>query len=106
MSHQSNTTTADDPKKYRGEAEEKAAWAKEPLIRTRKYMDDQGFWDDTKEETLLAEVKAEVEAAVKEFESPKDWQQDEPFRHVFGTEHANITEQHQDFLANVERESK
>ncbi len=47
-----------------------------------------------------------MEAAVKEFESPKDWRQDEPFRHVYGTEHANITEQHQDFLAHVEREAK
>ena len=32
-------------------------------------------------------------------------QQDEPFRHVFGTEHAVIEEQHQDFLANVAREA-
>jgi len=69
------------------------------------YLDAQGYWNDAKEEALLAEVKAQVEEAVKEFESPKDWQQDEPFRHVFGTEHANITEQHQDFLANVEREA-
>ena len=98
-------TTADDPKKYRSEAEEKKAWTKEPLIRTRLYLDAQGYWDDAKEEALLLEVKAQVEEAVKEFESPKDWQQDEPFRHVFGSEHANITEQHQDFLANVEREA-
>ena len=99
-------TTADDPTKYRGKAEEDDAWKKEPLIRTRMYLDKKGYWDDAKEEALLAEVKAQVEAVVKEFESAKDWQQDEPFRHVYGTEHANITEQHQDFLANVAREAK
>jgi pyruvate dehydrogenase E1 component alpha subunit len=98
-------TTADDPKKYRTEAEEKKAWAKEPLIRTRKYLEQKGFWGDAKEEALAAEVKAEVEAAVKEFETPKDWRQDEPFRHVYGTEHAGIAAQHQDFLANVKREA-
>ncbi len=99
-------TTADDPTKYRTIAEEKKAWKKEPLVRTRQYLQKKGYWDDAKEEALLAEVKAKVEAAVKEFESPKDWQQDEPFRHVYGTEHANITAQHQNFLANVAREAK
>lgn len=99
-------TTADDPTKYRSKAEEDVAWTKEPLLRTRKYLDKKGYWDDAKEEALLAEVKAKVEAAVKEFETAKDWQQDEPFRHVYGTEHANISEQHQDFLANVAREAK
>lgn len=99
-------TTADDPTKYRAVEEEQAAWKKEPLIRTKMYLDKKGFWDDAKEEALLAEVKAQVEETIKEFESPKDWKQDEPFRHVYGTEHANITEQHQDFLSNVEREAK
>jgi len=98
-------TTADDPTKYRTKEEEDCAWQKEPLIRTRQYLVDQGFWNDEKEADLLAEVKAQVEATVREFESPKDWQQDEPFRHVYGTEHANITAQHQDFLANVAREA-
>ena len=98
-------TTADDPKKYRTEEEEKQAWEKEPLIRFNKYLQNKGYWDDAQEEALRGEVKAKVEEAVKEFESPKDWQQDEPFRHVFGTEHAGITEQHQDFLANVAREA-
>ena len=98
-------TTADDPKKYRGEEEEKCAWAKEPLLRTRKYLTDKGWWDDAREEALLAEVKGKVEDAVKEFESPKDWAQDAPFRHVYGTEHAGLSEQHADFLRNVELEA-
>jgi len=98
-------TTADDPKKYRTTEEEKSAWEKEPLLRFNKYLKDKGFWDDSKEEALRSELKAQVEEAVQEFESPKDWKQDEPFGHVFGTEHEVITEQHQEFLANVEREA-
>jgi pyruvate dehydrogenase E1 component alpha subunit len=98
-------TTADDPKKYRTEDEEKCAWAREPLLRTRQYLQAKGYWDDAREEALLAEVKAQVEAAVQEFESPKDWAQDDPFRHVYGTEHAGLKAQHQDFLANVELEA-
>jgi len=99
-------TTADDPTKYRTVEEEQAAWLKEPLIRTRKYLEAKGYWDDNKETALLAAVKAEVETAIEEFEKPQDWAQDEPFRHVYGTEHANITAQHQEFLANVAKEAK
>ncbi len=98
-------TTADDPTKYRTKEEEKRAWEKEPLLRFNKYLKDKGFWDDAQEEALLGEVKAKIEDAAKEFESPLDWKQDEPFKHVFGTEHPVITEQHKDFLANVKREA-
>ena len=97
-------TTADDPKKYRTAEEEKCAWEKEPLLRFRKYLDAKAIWNDAKEESLLGEVKAQVEAAVQEFESPKDWTQETPFDHVFGTEHDFLLEQKQDFLDNVEKE--
>ena len=63
-------TTADDPKKYRTEDEEKAAWAKEPLIRTRKYLTSRGLWDDAQEEQLIVELKQEIDATVKAFEEP------------------------------------
>jgi pyruvate dehydrogenase E1 component alpha subunit len=98
-------TTADDPTKYRTKEEEKRAWEKEPLIRFRKYLDDKGFWDDAKEEKLLAEMKAQVAKAVEEFETPKDWALDAPFDHVYGTTHPGIEEQRADFLANVAKEA-
>ena len=98
-------TTADDPTKYRSEEDEKTAWEREPLIRTRKWLTSQGWWDDHREEDLLAEMKARVEEAVQDFETPRDWAMDEPFRHVHGTDHEVIAEQHRDFLMNVEREA-
>ena len=99
-------TTADDPKKYRTEEEEKAAWAKEPLIRFDKYLRGLGYWDDAQDDALAAEVKAQVEAAVADFETPKEFAEDTPFLHVYGTEHDNITEQHAEFLAEIEKEGK
>ncbi|MCP4573537.1 MAG: pyruvate dehydrogenase (acetyl-transferring) E1 component subunit alpha [bacterium] len=99
-------TTADDPTKYRQSADEEAAWAKEPLIRTRKWLANKGWWDDAREEKLLAECKEQVDAAVEEFETPVERAHDESFRHVYGTEHAVIREQHEDFLANQEREGQ
>ncbi len=97
-------TTADDPTKYRGKEEEDIAWTKEPLIRFHQYLRAKGIWDDALEEKLAAEVKAEVEAAVKEFETPHNYALDAPFLHVYGTDHDEITEQHQEFLDNVKRE--
>ena len=98
-------TTADDPKKYRTEEEEKEAWTKEPLVRFPAYLRAKGYWDDAKEEALLAEVKKKVEETVAEFESPQEFAEDAPFLHVYGTEHDSITEQHQEFLAEIEKEA-
>ncbi len=98
-------TTADDPTKYRDQKEEEEAWTKEPLVRFDMYLRTKGLWDDQKEEKLKTELKAEVEAAVKEFEARDDFQMDAPFLNVYGTEHDGISEQHQQYLANVKREA-
>ncbi len=94
-------TTADDPKKYRSEAEEKCAWEKEPLIRFRAYLGARGLWDDAKDAALIAEVKEQVDQAVRVFEAPADWAQDTAFDHVYGTDHPHLHEQRAEFLANV-----
>lgn len=97
-------TTADDPTKYRSKEEEELAWTKEPLVRFDKYLRTKKLWDDEKEEKLLAELKAEIEATVKEFEARDDFQLDAPFHNVYGTEHDGIKQQHQEYLENVKRE--
>jgi pyruvate dehydrogenase E1 component alpha subunit len=97
-------TTADDPKKYRTEEVEKKWWKVEPLIRFRKYLVNKGLWDDAKQEALMEEIKNEIDAAVKEFETPREFKPDEPFDHIFGTEHPDIEEQRQKFLAALELE--
>ncbi len=61
----SDHTTADDATRYRGADEVKAAQAKEPFVRTRKYLESLGVWDDKKEQALTAENKKTIEAAVK-----------------------------------------
>ncbi len=57
-------TTADDAARYRDEAEVSAAWAAEPLTRTRALLVARGWWGRADEEALLTQVRAEVEAAV------------------------------------------
>jgi pyruvate dehydrogenase E1 component alpha subunit len=63
----SDHTTADDARRYREQDEVDTAWKKEPLVRLRNYLTDQGLWDQVKEEELLAECKERVDAAVQEY---------------------------------------
>lgn len=98
-------TTADDPTKYRDEALTKEAWAREPLPRLRRYLQDRGLLDDARQEALLREVREEVEAAVRAFETPTPRKPDAPFDHVFHTREPLLERQRQEFLAalgNVE----
>jgi len=97
-------TTADDPKKYRSEEEEQRAWEREPLIRLRRLMEGQGFWDEGQEEALQARVKGEVETAVKRFEAAAGFKPDAPFDHVIGTPDPEVESQRREFLARVPKE--
>ncbi len=99
-------TTADDPRKYRSEEEEREAWARDPLPRFRKYLERRGIWNDERQAALEAEVKAEEDAAVAEFERRTEFKPDAPFDHVFGTRHAVIEDQRAEFLAQVRARSE
>jgi len=62
-------TTADDPTRYRTEAEV-ADWSKrDPIPRFQKYLIEKGLLSPDGVEALEAEVKAEIQAAVERFEA-------------------------------------
>ncbi len=65
-------TTADDARRYR-DAEEVESWAKkDPMIRTRKYLESRDLWDEAQQLEYEAIVKTEVEAVVKRAEGIED----------------------------------
>lgn len=64
----SDHTTADDASRYRESEEVETARAKEPFIRTRKYLESLGAWDEKQEKALAADNKKAVEAAVKAYQ--------------------------------------
>jgi len=98
-------TTADDPRKYRTEEQEKEWWQREPLLRFRRYLEGRELWDEAREEQLRTELKAEVDAAVREFEETRPWPLDRPFEHVFAEQHPSIARQHREYLRNIEEEA-
>ncbi|HOX24727.1 MAG TPA: pyruvate dehydrogenase (acetyl-transferring) E1 component subunit alpha [Candidatus Krumholzibacteria bacterium] len=98
-------TTADDPRKYRDEAEEQEWWRKEPLLRFRKYLEAKRLWDEARENALRDEVRAEVDAAVATFEETAPWPPDRPFEHVFARSEPHLDQQRREFLAGLKEDA-
>ncbi|AUG08677.1 pyruvate dehydrogenase (acetyl-transferring) E1 component subunit alpha [Pseudomonas sp. S09G 359] len=65
----SDHTTADDATRYRDAEETRQAWSQEPVSRLRTYMAGNGFWDDEREQALIAECRHFVDQAVQRFEA-------------------------------------
>ncbi len=76
-------TTADDARRYRDAEGYAAAQARDPLIRTRIYLESVGRWDESKQATLDARAKVivhEVSEAALNAEPPAT---DDLFRYTF-----------------------
>jgi pyruvate dehydrogenase E1 component alpha subunit len=98
-------TTADDPSRYRPEEEFRLWEKRDPLPRFRKYLEAKGIWDESQQEKLEAEVKQQIDEAVKTFEAITDFRADAPFDYVYGTKHPRTEEQRAEFLENLKKEA-
>jgi pyruvate dehydrogenase E1 component alpha subunit len=91
----SDHTTADDASRYRRPEEVEENWAKEPLIRIRKYLMDQGWWDETREEAMLEELRVDVDEAVEEYKSVGKPPVTDMFDYMFAEMPESLAEQRQ-----------
>jgi pyruvate dehydrogenase E1 component alpha subunit len=93
-------STADDPTKYRSEAE-LAEWEpKEPLPRFRRYLEAKGLVDEATHATLDAEADAEVRAAIDRAEARMaEARTEDMFDVVFATPTAEIAAARREYLA-------
>ncbi|RNB84691.1 pyruvate dehydrogenase (acetyl-transferring) E1 component subunit alpha [Brevibacillus fluminis] len=91
-------TTADDPKKYRDQDTLADEWRtqRDPISRLKRYMEQNGLWDDVKEAALQKQVTERIDAALVEAESyPKSTPAD-MFKHVYAEPTWMVKEQEQD----------
>jgi pyruvate dehydrogenase E1 component alpha subunit len=86
-------TTADDPTKYRDEAEVKAWEAREPFPRFRRYLEGKGVLDAALEAVLEAEVDAEIRGAVERAEARMQANLLDGFDHVYAEPTAELRAQ-------------
>jgi pyruvate dehydrogenase E1 component alpha subunit len=76
-------TTSDDAGRYRDAAEVAAARAREPLLRTQRYLAGLGLWDEDFELRLRSECAAAVETAVGEYLATPSQHTDTMFDFVY-----------------------
>ncbi|HYM35733.1 MAG TPA: pyruvate dehydrogenase (acetyl-transferring) E1 component subunit alpha [Steroidobacteraceae bacterium] len=89
----SDHTTADDATRYRRAEDVKAAWAREPIKRTRALLDRSKWWDDHQEIALKTECSQQVEAAVQEFLNMPKQSTDAMFDYLFANPPQNLQAQ-------------
>jgi pyruvate dehydrogenase E1 component alpha subunit len=89
----SDHTTADDASRYRPAAELEAAWKIEPLLRTRAFLQAQGWWDEAREAALRAECAARIDEAVHGYQHRTAVNTDHMFEHLFARPPAQLAAQ-------------
>ncbi|MDQ6597159.1 pyruvate dehydrogenase (acetyl-transferring) E1 component subunit alpha [Bacillus salipaludis] len=92
-------TTADDPRKYRNQAESDTIREKQdPLLRVERFMKVNGFWDEEWALKVKEETESEVEQAVKDMESFPKPNINDLFDNVFEKPTWTIAKQKEQYL--------
>jgi pyruvate dehydrogenase E1 component alpha subunit len=76
-------TTADDARRYRPADQLEAAIAKDPLVRTRRYLEAKGLWDNARQQAALAKAKVVVHEVVQAALNIEKPDSKEIFAHTF-----------------------
>lgn len=91
-------TTADDPTKYRPQAELDEWKAKDPILRFRRFLLATDRLSDSAHEELHESVRTELDALVAEFEASPPTRPEEIFAHVFETPPPQLLRQQEEIL--------
>jgi pyruvate dehydrogenase E1 component alpha subunit len=94
-------TTADDPTKYRDDAEVQSWRARDPLLRVQKYLQQRGQWSETWEHQLLEESTVEVEQAMAEAAAVPPPPPQAMFRYMYAQMTPQLIEQEAMLLASL-----
>jgi 2-oxoisovalerate dehydrogenase E1 component alpha subunit len=91
----SDHTTADDATRYRPAAELEAAWKVEPLLRTRRYLESLGAWNESLEAAMRAQHTSAIDSAVRGYQERPIAGVEAMFDHLFANPPAGLAEQRQ-----------
>ena len=96
-------TTADDPTKYRDEAEVEEWRPQDPLLRVQKYLQSHGQWSAVWEQQLVDECTVEVEQAMAEAAAVAPPPPQDMFRYMYATMTPQLLEQEADLLTALQQ---
>lgn len=89
--------TADDPTRYRSDAEVAMWKTKDPIDRIRKFLENRGEWDDRIGEKVTMEVADLVDAAITSIEAEPLPERDDAVRHGFSRIPVHVVDQLHEF---------
>jgi pyruvate dehydrogenase E1 component alpha subunit len=95
-------TTADDASRYRTEGELEKWEGRDPILRLRRYLVDQGLWDDDQETVLLEEATNWVDGQVKALEDMEPQAPEEIFTSMYAAMPPHVVEQMQSLLEELQ----
>ena len=95
-------TTADDASRYRPEEELEKWEGRDPILRLRRYLVEQGLWDDDQEAVLLEEATNWVDGQVKALEEMEPQVPEEIFTSMYAAMPPHVVEQMQSLLEEVQ----
>ncbi len=99
-------TTADDPTKYRDDAEVEFWRSRDPLLRVQKYLHAHGAWSEDWEHELLEACTGEVEQAMNDAEAVPQPPPQDMFRYMYAEPSAALREQEAALLAALQAQQK
>lgn len=96
-------TTADDPSKYRDDAEVEEWRPRDPLLRVQRYLEQRGQWSQDWEQELVAACTAEVEQAMEAAAAVTPPPPQDMFRYMYAEMTPPLIEQEADLLESLQR---
>ncbi len=102
-------TTADDPTRYRKEAEVEEWKIKDPLTRFQKYLGDKGLLDEGQTKQVEEEVENELKAVVDRAEAQMKELENEPmimFDHLYAELPPILQEQREELAQELARKEE
>jgi pyruvate dehydrogenase E1 component alpha subunit len=94
-------TTADDPLRYRTEAEVEQWRKREPLVRLEKYLRSRNLIDDELVKRVQAESEAQVEEAVAQAEAAISYAPEDVFKYMFSEMPTPLKEQLESLIESL-----
>jgi pyruvate dehydrogenase E1 component alpha subunit len=91
-------TTADDPTRYRSEAELKEWVRRDPIIRFRKFLMDCHILTEDKDKALHTQIEAEIDQAVEAYEALPSPDPRQQFKHIYAEMSPQLQRQHENLL--------
>lgn len=98
-------TTADDPTKYRNQAESELKREKDPITRIERFLQNMDWYSDSLKEEFENAAMEEVDQAITEMEAFPKANPEDMFRYVFETPTWSIEDQKNELLSVLRGES-